>query len=289
MISGSFKILKNNEEIANIDNLILDPGLGIFSTNEQRNRCSLGDGKTQPQVTDFDLENQLLVSTNITDDFFWYDESPFSVTHSFVYQFTVPVDGIRFTEVGVGQTGNLLSRALVKDNNGIETSININGDESLRVVHSITFTPDINDYVFIATVGGVNHTITVRPCNIGSQTTWRSVCGDTWVTSATFYETLTLGSITAEGVGSGEQQSLTYPTADSVTSPDGSGVRYAVVSDIDQTAFTNGIGGLIFETGGSNITGTNSDGLNGKYQVTISPPIMKTVDDKLTINLDLGL
>lgn len=287
MLKGFYKFYNGDQLIGQTDNLILESGLNLFGTTVHRNRCSLGDGVTPTEFTDTALENEIADSTTISDDFFWYDGNPFRVTHSMVYDFTVPPGGIQFTEVGIGTAGQLLSRARVRDANGFETIIKINGDESLRVVHSITYTPSPDDQIFTVDINGTTHTITLRSCNLGSQSVWRSVSGNTWITNATVYETFELSPNTNSGNGSGDSVVITGDSSDAMNGV--LGPLYQLIVDIDEGAFVGGIGGAVFDTGGATISGTDAAGLNGRYQVKIDPPIFKTIDERLTLDLNLSL
>lgn len=287
MIKGTYKFYANYRLVGQIDNLILGAGLELFGTTIHRNRCSLGNGLSPAEFTDTDLENEIIDSTVISGDFFWYDENPFRVTHSMVYDFIVPPEGIKFTEAGIGAAGQLLSRARVSDANGFETSIKINGDETLRVVHSITYVPSVNDHVFTAYINGTNHVVTIRSCNLGSQSVWRSVSGSTWITNAVVYENFELTPNTGSGNGSGDSAAVTGNSSDAKNGV--LGPVYELKIDVDQGDFVDGIGGAVINTGGASIAGTSADGLNGRYQIKIDPPIRKTADERLTIILPLEL
>lgn len=272
MINGYYDFYVNDVKVASTDNMILETGVSRLPSSSQRLRCGLGTGITPLLSTDTSLENEIIFSTTISDYFFWYDENPFSVTHSIVYNFTVPVNGIEFTEVGVGETDALLSRAIIKDNNGFPTTIKINGDESLRVIHSITHTPIQNDVIFTKQIDDVTYTFTLRCAGHGDQNAWRSVAGSGNVFNATFHENFVLSDPSLSGiVGTGESTVSSY--TESATRID-KGLKYRVILGSNEGVFPNGISGIVFQTGGDS-SDPAVDGFTGKYQVQIQPPIFK--------------
>lgn len=285
-MKGQFLIQVSEKTIACVDNLILKQGLERFAANNQRSYCVLGTGRTPAQLMDTELENQIAGSATISDFSFWYDQNPFRLTHSIVYNFAVPPEGLEFSEVGIGSLGlPLLSRALIQDANGNETIIKVNPDESLRIVHSITYTPIMDDLVTVANINGSNHRITVRAADVGDQLRWRSVAGAVKLEYAEFFEEFELTSPTGRGDRSGTSVEdlvlLPVRVVDSKLQ-----YRASILGSQNRPAI---ISGLYFRTGGDLVSDAGMAGLSGAYQVKFNPPI-PVIDDRdfiFTFELEL--
>jgi hypothetical protein len=150
-IKGFYTVEKLNaqKEITksfSFGNLITSYGLSFLSTETPGTTkdkgfyyCSIGDGFKIPETTDTTLQNQKGIQQ--------YTSVPeVEVTSSYGYvKWTYEwaegtLDDVNVTEVGVGRLdtgGDLISRSLIKDNNGHYGTLNIQRNETLRITYEL--------------------------------------------------------------------------------------------------------------------------------------------------------
>lgn len=138
---GTDEIVRETPEF---HNLVLDSGLARMNVGVWIDRCCIGTGTSEPNVTQTALDSFLVSTTSYAST-----ESGIQVTelpryyYSKVYwkfnpgQVTQPI-----TEVGLGwNSTGLWNRTLIKDILGNPTSFTVNADEYLEVVSEVRVYP----------------------------------------------------------------------------------------------------------------------------------------------------
>lgn len=289
-LSGRFKIQKKKNDKIIYDgdwfnNLITNNGLDLMATNASRyNRCCAGSGNTPPAVTDISIENFVGVSdvnpvnsttVNLTDYYI-------SHVRTFVFSVGAVVGNISELTVGPNSDGtNVFSRTLVKDNEGVPTSISILADEQLIVSWEIRYYFPTDD--ILLNVDG--YSIVLRPCNVDFSQAW----GDTFNFSTVAPMTAASG-----GVNSSLYAALFINgVLGSITEAPSGTVRY-------QTGFSapGYVAGTYQRTCTFRWNPSGSSGsvtcfrfmfnVLGMWQFSISPAINKTLDDQLEIDVGIS-
>lgn len=169
------------EDTGWINNMILDSGLvHMASGGVSIGQCRVGTGNTPPSPEQTVLVNQLASVASGDGSSVILTAPRRSVT---TYVCTFPVGAVvgNVAEVGMAplSTGNLTTRALIRDAAGGPTTITVLADEQLRITYQlINYIPE-KDVTgsFDVTTGGSTTTInyTIRPSNAGSAS-----YGDGW-------------------------------------------------------------------------------------------------------------
>jgi hypothetical protein len=305
-MSGRMKLEVQNAKTGEItkktdwfNNLILDSGLNMKGDTGPASACHVGSGTTPPTESDTALEN-FIASTNNTigpgvtpraiDAGVQIEEFPYYGWATQGYTFSAGAAEGNISEVGItnndflSSSGPLFSRALVLDENGNPTTIEILSDEILRVFYELRLYMPMADNIYDIELDGTTYTLTTRPSNIGAsqastnnQHMWGS---GTIVSQGAAINTTT---ITTRHVGVSQSQDIPYlgnitgTQRSSMTSDpydDESIERTATaIWNINAANFENGIGRLRFCSG------------VGQYQTRFDPPIMKTEFDEFTVDM----
>lgn len=134
------------------DNLLLDSGLDNLAAGGWMRRCKLGAGSTPPAPGDTDLVSSLGEVSNSGSS---VSEGPSTEDYASVMDSWVfppgEATGI-VSELGVGPiSGDLTTRALVRDENGNPTTITKGPIDSLTVTYQIREYPDKTDSTYQVT------------------------------------------------------------------------------------------------------------------------------------------
>lgn len=156
-------------------NLIVDAGLNVIGTSGSwLNQCRVGTGNAAPSTSDTNLQSPLAATTSIQSGETGNSGSPDYYSWSRIrYRFAAGVAAGNLTEVGIGSTTVLFSRALILDGDGNPTTLTVLSDETLDVTYEIRHYPptgDINGSINIS--GSGNHDYVLRGANIDSASTW---------------------------------------------------------------------------------------------------------------------
>lgn len=163
---GKFKFKIENtdtgevKETGYIDNLVLD---NYFNQSNSRFNfyylyLCFGSGSTAPSSTDVTLENMLpgYISSGRYLKYDRVKRGYDAVTKTYTYTLDITFSGTKgavqgnVSEVGLSYTTRLnndefITRALVKDDNGVPTTISLGANDILTVYYTIGYTVDLNN------------------------------------------------------------------------------------------------------------------------------------------------
>lgn len=282
-LSGHFKLMKFREGeeprvVAEFDNLITNGGLNRIATDAMATAIQVGTGSAAESVTDTALQT-FRAGTTATGGFGDTSASnntvaPYWAAETMTRQFTPGQATGNITEVAAAwttTTGNIFSRALIRDGGGTPVSITVLADEYLVVQYTLRVYCPMTDVVSTINVDGVDRTVTLRASNAMSST-WNTPLGGDYnnLSAGTFgvYDGA-IGLITAGPSGTntsvGEAVS-TYVNGNYY-------LDFTLTAALAQGNYAGGIGALRFTTAA------------GEFQVGIVPKVIKTSDDVFTATI----
>ena len=279
-MAGYFKIdvIKPDGSIKELapfqKNLILNQGL---DNNLYKNYCHVGTGTSTPVVTQTGLDARVADVAGSGNSSVNSGSAPYYTDSTQTFTYAVGTfNGEALTEIGLGSTGvtSLWSRSLIKDSGGVPTSITILNDEILVVTYTIRIIPPTTDVV---TVVGP-HTCTARAANVNSINAWVMSFGNFFSANGN-YAVYTNYALPAIDGGSGYTQiyNTTYYGTVPISYPAARTGRFTMSLGVNDGNAANGISGLrVAMLGGCS------------FGVHISPAIMKTSDDILTLEFDFS-
>jgi len=252
------------------DNLITDHGMNTSSAYDsyQLAYCSVGSGNTPPAFHDVNLaslkkttSNRVNTQSGLADDYAWWRAT---------YQFNQGQASGTLAEVGIGNNNNgtnLFSRALIKDAQGNPTSITVLPDEILHVTWELRVNalPASTGVINIAGSG-------LHDYSLG--TSYRKApAGKGYVHFRLYYPYF--GAATS-GIS---DDSGGYFSTDYVQ---GTFKREGVfIASVNAANFPTGIKKLKFDW-------LDFSGGSQEATATFDPPIMKTSNDSLTLNVSVS-
>ncbi|WP_444939923.1 hypothetical protein ACJJI3_12455 [Microbulbifer sp. ZKSA004] len=256
------------------NNLILDNGLEMFGTltsGSILSYCQVGSGTATPSVNDTTLTGYLATSTDL-DQTEGYTTTPGDryLWVRRVYEFSAGTATGNISEFGISPntSGNLFSRALIKDEQGNPTTVSIQADEILVVTYELRmYKPEVD------AVGSSNgYSYTARAAYVDTPSEWAMPTGELVFPEQNFSSYAYSG-----GIGS-------------ITSiPGGDDSEEAARTNIFTDDYVPGShqrsGGVVFEISEANfdIRSFKFDFGTMSFQVEIDPPISKTSDQELTV------
>ena len=298
-LSGSYELTIRNQagEITKqlaFENLILDQGLNLIGTEASLfpyngGKCKLGTGSAVPAVTDTALSGTASgFSGRVTggDVIGNIKTPPYWSECSFAMTFPIGALSGNYTEIGLYTSGDtLFSRALIKDSGGNPTTLTILATEELHVVYKLRMYPPMTDTTgtFSMTHDGTptTYNYTIRYSNFNITTTYPFIvfsgtkCG--MLTGAALSATIT-GDMTGTGVGESSTVSQSTYVA---------GTYYIDITYTCATGnsnFASGISGVRFNS--AVFSGLHNGWAHS--QCLISPPIMKTATDMLSLTFRIS-
>lgn len=298
-LSGSYELTVRNQEgkitkqLA-FENLILNQGLDSIGTEQypftsSLVRCKLGTGSVPPAVTDTALSGTASgfsgdasganVTGNITTPPYWSECS---------FAMTFPIGALsgNYTEIGLySNDGTLFSRALIKDSGGNPTTLTILATEELHVTYKLRLYPPMTDVTgtFDMTYNGTPTTYdyTIRYANFNITNTY----------PFTVLSNLAAAVMEGAALSADITGDMTYnqiETSDtSVASTYMAGTYYRDITygfNTSTANFTAGITGIRFN---SSVFNSQFNGWSHS-QCLISPPIMKTATDTLSLTFRIS-
>lgn len=264
-------------------NLILDSGLDLYGQQSGwLGTCRVGAGSTPPAVTDTNLESQISTTTDIvTESGGNSGVSPYYVFQVNTYRFAEGTAAGNISEVGVGSSTILFSRALVLDSGGTPTSITVLPDEVLDVTYELRYyieeTDDTGTITFTGGIGGTYDYI-FRASEADNSANWAINKDGEKGIIASFIANIT-----------GSWRFYTGDIGQITGSPSGSYVDSA--DSVTPSAYVNGSYEQNFTVGLNLTSGNDPAGLRsltgtmgmGFYQLQFDPAIPKTSDDTLSM------
>lgn len=279
-------------------NKITDIGLECVGTGWPSVYAYVGTGTTPSRTTDIAMGNWRATASSVAGRTLTRQTTtPYWNQASAVFRFNPGKATGNLTEVGTGwsnvtsagASNYLWSRELIKDDAGNPITLTILDDEYLEVTYSLRWYPVITDVTGSFELSSVPYTYTARPFDINSWclsyvTTWGEVGGPSLTKlvggSPSFSS---LPSLTGLTGFTGSTSIVTGRTTANAYVP-GSLRRTTTVSITPSEAnFTGGITGIEV----SNRT-SNSFFAFYRWQVILNPPIPKTADNGLTLNLQIS-
>jgi len=284
-LSGHFSLHAVNAEtgeqraLGEFENLILNGGLNRLGSGGVATHCSVGAGSTAPAITDSGLQTLVATTSSATGSTGGASAtSPYYGFRTKTWRFDMGAAAGNLTEVGVGWSGGLFSRSLIKDSNGDPTTVTVLANEYLDVTYTLRVYAPVGDVTFTAVIGGITHDCVMRAA--------RATGGAAWGLEA-------LDRGVHFGIASGNSHSSVWngSLGTVLQSPGGSG---SGASDITNAYVNNSLeatGYVSLALDGGNLSGGISamellSGL-GAYQFSFDPPIAK--DNTKTLRIDVAL
>jgi hypothetical protein len=260
------------KESLDFKNLITNNGMNNMFTmtnTSQFNECKVGTGTTVPTFSDSSLTSPHVVTTTkiLNATYTGISVSPAIVQMKIGFQFALGLITQPITEIGIGSSAFLFSKALITDFNGNPTTINVLSNESLQVYYTLKMNIDTNDKIYQFTLSdGITYTATLRPAIVNSATYWLNPNGYSYSINTVYAKNIDfVGTSDVQiATGSAPTNSLysTYVTNNFY-------VDYSYRWSSSTANYTEGIKSLLI------YVGTTSGGL-GCYQVSFSPAIPRS-------------
>ena len=155
-------------------NLILDGGLDrIGIAQGWLGSCFVGTGNSAPLETQSSLDNQIAsTSTRISHSTASSGVAPWYAQNTITYRFAQGAAAGNISEIGVGWSTGLFSRALILDGLGDPTTITVLGDEFLDATYRIRVYVPAADVITTMSIDGVETEIIERASSASSANQW---------------------------------------------------------------------------------------------------------------------
>lgn len=260
-------------------NIITNAGLDRFGQGDFMSNCRVGTGTTTPHPEDNALVQEAASTSSRANEAASAEQyPPYAGTRS--VDFTFPEgtfnSNLNLSEVGVGWSSQLFSRALFVDINGNTTSVTVLSDEILVIRYKLYNYAPTEDVVFTRTLqDGQTVTCTARAAQVraGSQATGWGIRNGNHSGDRCHAYSGDIGDIQDGPSGSASDVSLGAASYEH-----GSFSRvYAATWSLSQANFDGGIRSVRFRTSG-----------RGVYQVQFDPPIPKTNDYLLALSFQVS-
>ncbi len=279
LVVRNAKTMEVKRETGWFKNLITDGGLNRIGSGAIGSLVYVGSGSAAPSFTDTALQS-VVASTGMTsNDFGAQGSAPYFSWARVTYRFGTGVAAGNLSEVGIGWSGGLFSRSLIRDSNGDPTTLTILSDEVLDVVYELRLYPPLVDQTFNVVISGVTHACVSRAALVTDRNFWNPI-------NLFTYGMITPGPAYRMVARNGSIGSITQ-------SPDGTGSDSASNS---QSAYSNNSLKTSFSStwglGEGNVGGISAVLVSpifvtvGTFQISFSPPIAKDALKVLTLNYD---
>lgn len=252
----------------------------------------VGTGTAPATNTDISMGNQtastgnILTSTNARSSVvpYWHQ-------HTYTFSFTPGQVVGNITEVGVGKDtaslNNLWSRELIVDSQGNPVTITVLADESLDIVYSARYYPNIADFTGAVDINGITYNYTGRVAEVNSSQIYLGP-GNALLTiwpRIAYGGPVTLGPVTGTIQNSTSSDAILIGSSTRETYVPGS-FTVKTITPIGRNAanFPGGITGL-------ELLSHNNDPtiVQQKWQLVFDKPIPKTADNSLSLTMTLSL
>lgn len=166
-VAGHIEIYSDKRgKLAEFDNIFLDQGLNALGSNSMPNHIWLGSGSAEPHPSNTQLVNFVARSNasspRIPTTYGVNGTAPYYTWLRIGVRFTPLGVNVNLSELGLGTNTVLYTRALIKDANGIPTTLTILSDEILDISYTIRIYAPTTDATGQITLGG----------NIGGTYNW---------------------------------------------------------------------------------------------------------------------
>lgn len=279
------------------DNLITNGGLDLLGGNgaDVLTFCRIGTGNASPANTDTGLVTQTnSTNTAPTSDVIGADAGGSYVYRRVTRRFAAgTISGVNLAEVAMapGGSGQVFSRALLKDTGGTPTTIVLSPDEVLDVVYELRCYISLSDVVSTATVDGVSTTVTIRKHGTLAGSGWQGFAAllgsPFWTTFSannrnTLYALETQPSQATESgyLGNGDTKLLSFTRSYT----NGSGlVKLTITAGLTIANFASGLGAVVMS--GADLGNARGNGL---WSWGFNPKLNKTASRTATIEIGLS-
>ena len=278
-VAGHIEIYSDKRgKLAEFDNIFLDQGLNALGTSSMPSHIWIGSGSAEPLPSNTQLANFVARSATgsprVPGGQGVNGSAPYYVWLRIGVRFDPLGVDVNLSELGLGTNAELYARALIKDANGIPTTLTILSDEILDISYTVRVYAPTTDATGQITLGGniggtydwIARASRVTTSGFGGQTGWSVNRRATYIGSATVHSG-PIGDITQSPSGlsdSATQLSIPY----------------------EQNSLTAKSEVRVGTTQGNLVGGIRSISLClgwGEYQIQFNPVIPKT--DLDTLNL----
>ncbi len=283
-IAGEIEIYTDKRGLlAKFDNIFLDQGLNALGTSSMPAYVWVGSGNTVPLPTNTTLANLVAKtaggSPRIATTVGVNGTTPYYTWLRQGFRFSAGTATGNLSEVGLGDNYILFTRALIKDANGVPTTLTILPDEILDISYTVRIYAPTEDVTGSITLGGnlggtysyVMRASAVTTSGHLSPINWAASRASTYAGAATVY-TGPIGTITQSPSGSSENVSTTNLEYIN-NSYKG---RAVVFSSTTQGNLAGGIKSIKYTLGW------------GSYQIEFTPAIPKTNLDVLNLTFEVA-
>jgi hypothetical protein len=275
-------------------NLITDMGLERMGTGGTLENCSVGSGSNPPAVTDTALQSPVATTTTIqlNDARSAQSSPPYygAVTH--VYRFGVGVAAGNLSEVGIGWSGGIFSRSLIKDGLGDPTTITVLANEYLDVTYQVRLYPPTEDALFqVVSAEGVVHDCVARASRVTNDIYWPG--RDPGLIGGTAFESAVRVYNSSATISNGTLGPITSSVGNITSSATTTGSGTFALSYVTYVPFSQERRVNLFvppEVGNfaSGISALRLLWSLGEFQYSFDPPIQKLSTQTLTIGLRIS-
>ncbi len=275
------------KETEEFHNLVLDTGLQRMGVGAWGNRCLVGTGSSAPAISQTQLDSFLADTNSIqsSDTSMNTTTKPYYYSIQRTYRFGEGVAAGNLTEVGLGwaESGQnpCWNRALIKDSNGVPTTLTVLSDEFLDVTVEIRIYPAeiiSGSFDFKNKLGEVisSHTYSGY---VYMHSAWDGTAARWLIKSLSLYENASLvqnptSNIVGTALGSASNTNITNEIISDTT------LRSFIKYTLNQV--NGACSGFVLGIDGAHATGSRS-----VYKAVIDPPITKTNEMEITWTLDL--
>lgn len=267
------------------DNLVLDTGLNRLGVGAAWAQCKVGTGSTAPENDDTALATPVVTTSNVLATVGGVDntEDPF-VWARRTFRFPVGAATGTLSEVGVGWSDGLFSRALIADEEGNPTTITVLEDEALEMTYEVRAFPNMAEQVASVNISGTPYDFTFKPALFAGDendvNNWPAQLISILNSGLTSLST----GMQAFAVGAALGAVDTGIAGTQIGTATGSfNAGYVTDSHERDCRMTFGLGGGVASFGGLQLV---SQG--GCYQITVDPVIPKTATNVLTLDFKLA-
>ena len=158
-VAGHIEIYSDKRgKLAEFDNIFLDQGLNALGTTSMPNNIWIGSGSAEPLPSNTQLVNFVARSSSpsprIPSSFGVNGSAPYYAWERIGVRFDPLGVNVNLSEIGLGTNTVLYTRALIKDANGVPTTLTILSDEILDISYTVRIYAPTTDATGQITLGG---------------------------------------------------------------------------------------------------------------------------------------